>query len=39
VLDDNLQSNEVFFKPIDKKQLIQNQCVNILIMFSYFYLI
>jgi len=24
---------KIFVKPIDKKQLIQNQCLNVLIMF------
>jgi len=33
VLNDNLQRNEDFLKSIDKKQLIQYQCVNVLIMF------
>jgi len=29
VLDDNLQINEDFFKPIDKKELIQIQYVKL----------
>jgi len=33
VLNNNLQRNEEFLKSIDKKQLIQNQCLNVLIMF------
>jgi len=32
VLNNNVQINGDLLKPVDKKQLIQNQCINILII-------
>ena len=38
MLNENLQRNGIFLKPIDKKQHIQDQCVNVLIMFFFNFL-
>jgi len=37
VLNDILQRSESFSKPIDKRQLIQNQSVNALITFLFIF--